>query len=90
MSLLQIDIQTCCHFKIKRKLDSKINSPVDFGSLIFEAAKQCDHEGLELIFPQEVWEWNITVFIISHELFNKICYSLEDFFDIPHGLSALV
>ena len=56
MSLLQIDIQTSYHFKIKRKLDSKNTSPVDFGSLIFEAAKQRDHEGLELIFPQEVWE----------------------------------
>ena len=56
MSSLQIDIQTSYHFKIKRKLDSKNNSSVDFRSLIFEAAKQCDHEGLELIFPQEVWE----------------------------------
>ena len=28
-------------------------------------------------------------FIMHYELFNKICYSLENFFDIPHGTMYL-
>ena len=40
--------------KKKSRLNfSKSNSRIDFGSLIFEAAKQRDHEGLELILAQE-------------------------------------
>ena len=70
---------------------SKNNSRIDFGSLTLEAVKQHDHEGLKLILAQkEVWEWEYqSFFIMHHELLNKICYSLEDFFDIPHGTMYL-
>ena len=39
--------------KMDKKLEfSKQNSRIDFGSLIFEASKQKDAEGLELILAQ--------------------------------------